>query len=143
MKRHIIVLVLATLSASIVVFAQEPLSEEEARAKTLENIYKVVETQIERETKAYDLEDWQIFKIDSTLVHDFMAFSDEFAALKKRGVEKSDYYMKVQDKWYEQIYNTYRTILNDEQWEKYLKSGAAKEKKARDRRAAQSEVKKK
>jgi hypothetical protein len=43
--------------------------------------------------------------------------------------------MTVQDKWLEAIYQSYLRILNENQKAKYLKSGAAKAKKARDKRA--------
>ena len=36
----------------------------------------------------------------------------------------------------EQIYQAMHKVFNEEQWEKYLKSGAARDKKARDKRAA-------
>jgi len=143
MKRYLIVSALAALLFPATMFAQQPFDEEEARAKNLEMVYELVEQIIDRDTKTYNLEDWQVFKIDSTLVHDYMALIEAKTALSKRGVDKADYYIALQDKWTEQIYNSYRSILNDEQWEKYLKNGAAKEKKARDRRAAQNEVKKK
>jgi len=143
MKRYLIVLATAVLFNPFVMFAQQPMNEEEAMEKNLEMVYEVVEQIIDRDTKVYELEDWQVFKIDSLLVHDYLALIEERNALSKKGVEKADYYIAIQDKWSEQIYNSYRTILNDEQWAKYLKSGAAKEKKARDRRAAQTDVKKK
>jgi len=34
----------------------------------------------------------------------------------------------------EKIYESFRKILNEEQWQKYLKSGALKAKNARDKR---------
>ena len=40
----------------------------------------------------------------------------------------------VRDKWMEQIDNTYRRIFNDAQWAAYLKSGAGKSQKAREKR---------
>ena len=50
-------------------------------------------------------------------------------------MESSDIYQQIQDKWSEQMYLAIHKILNEQQWEKYLKQGAAREKKARDKRA--------
>ena len=36
----------------------------------------------------------------------------------------------------EQIYNAFSKVFDEDQWAKYLKQGAAREKKARDKRAA-------
>ena len=47
-----------------------------------------------------------------------------------------DIYQTTQDKWAEQIYNALQKVFDEDQWAKYLKSGAARDKKARDKRAA-------
>ena len=50
-----------------------------------------------------------------------------------------DIYTKASDKWAESIYVAFRKVLNDDQWAKYLKSGAARDKKAREKRKAKME----
>lgn len=112
----------------------QAMSPEEREKALFDSIDKT----IERQTELMDLADWQIFRIDSTLVHDYKAMSTEIEELSKAKVSSMDIYTKAQDKWMEQIYNSYRKILNDEQWEKYLKQGAGREKKARDKRAAKA-----
>ena len=47
-------------------------------------------------------------------------------------------YQAVQDKWWDQIDATYKIIFNPQQWAAYLKSGAAKAQKAREKRKAQT-----
>jgi hypothetical protein len=47
-------------------------------------------------------------------------------------------YQVVQDKWMEQIDNTYKKIFNPQQWAAYLKSGAGKMQKAREKRKAKT-----
>ena len=111
--------------------AQGPQSEEER----LKSLYEAVDKEIERQTTSLDLEDWQIFRIDSTLTHDYQAMTDELLSLQKSKVGNSSAYQDVQDKWSEAIYRSYERILNKEQWEKYLKNGALRAKKARDKRA--------
>ena len=48
-------------------------------------------------------------------------------------------YNATRDKWMQQIDDTYRRIFTDEQWAAYLKSGAAKSQKAREKRKAKVE----
>jgi hypothetical protein len=45
-------------------------------------------------------------------------------------------YQMTYDKWMEQIDRTYKKIVTAEQWAAYLKSGAARAQKARDKRKA-------
>ena len=133
MKR--ILLMALALVAGLQAFAQTPSPEEQEKA-----LYESVDKTIERFTDLLDLEDWQIFRIDSMLTHDYKAMTDEMQALSKSKVSNYDLYTAVQDKWGEQMYNGYRTILNDEQWAKYLKQGAARAKKARDKRAEKAQA---
>ena len=49
-------------------------------------------------------------------------------------ISNSSLYIGVQDKWMARIDSTYRTIFTESQWATYLKNGAAKQQKARDKR---------
>lgn len=97
-------------------------------------------TEAERLERLLDLEYWQVFYVDSTLQHDFQAMQDEFASLRKAKVSNSAMYIAVQDKWMEKIDSTYRKFFSDAQWKAYLKSGAAKQQKAREKRKAKTEA---
>ena len=77
--------------------------------------------------------------MDSILNHDYRAMQEELNSLASAKVSNSDIYMKTSDKWAENIYQAFRKVLNDDQWTKYLKSGAAREKKAREKRKAKME----
>ena len=112
--------------------AQQPQSEEEELKQLREVIDKTVaayETQLR-------LEDWQSFYVDSILTHDYDALRLELKALREAKVSNVDIYQVTQDKWAEQIYNALQKVFDEDQWAKYLKSGAARDKKARDKRAA-------
>ena len=85
-----------------------------------------------------DLEDWQIFYVDSTLQHDFAALEQELKTLQGAKVGNRDLYLSVQDKWMEQIDATYHRLFTEEQWAKYLKNGAARAQKARAKRKAKA-----
>ena len=111
---------------------QQQLSPEEREKKMEEFIQK----EVERMESNLKLEDWQVFYADSILHHDYNALQEELNALQESKVSNPDLYTIANDKWAEQIYNAMHGILNDEQWEKYLKSGAGRSKKARDKRKA-------
>ena len=122
----------AFLLLPMCVFAQRTQYDKEEQKKLDEAIDK----QVEHYTEFLDLEDWQSFYVDSILRHDMYALRDEVMDLSDAKVSNPDLYFVAQDKWHEKIYNSFRKVLDDEQWAKYLKAGAEREKKARDKRAA-------
>ena len=122
--------VLATLSFPCALHAQELGSE------TDEQLREVIEHQIETYTDRLDLEYWQVFYVDSIMTHDYTALTAELQELSDSKVTNTEAYERVQDKWAEQMYNAYREVFNDQQWQKYLKAGAARDKMARDKREA-------
>jgi hypothetical protein len=83
-----------------------------------------------------DLEDWQVFYVDSTLKHDFPAMMAEYDQLRKAKVTNTAMYQAVQDKWMDQVDRTYQRLFTEEQWKLYLKAGAGKAQKAREKRKA-------
>ena len=103
------------------------------------DIYEQAEMEADRLQRVLDLEDWQLFYVDSTLKHDYPAMMAEYEELRKSKVANTSLYVAVQDKWMEQIDATYRKIFNEEQWAKYLKNGAAKAQKGREKRKAKAE----
>ena len=108
--------------------AQEPTKQPD--------IYERAETEADRLQELLDLEDWQVFYVDSTLKHDYPAMMAEYDQLSKSKVSNQSLYQQVYDKWMEQVDKTYKRIFTDEQWTAYLKSGAARAQKARDKRKA-------
>ena len=105
------------------------------------DVYEQAEAEADRLQRVLDLEDWQVFYVDSTLKHDLPAMMAEYEELKKSKVTNSSLYMAVSDKWMEKVDASYRKIFNDEQWAAYLKQGAAKAQKARAKRKAKAEGK--
>ena len=100
------------------------------------DIYEQAEQEADRLQRLLDLEDWQVFYVDSTLKHDFPAMMAEYDELRKAKVANQSMYQSVHDKWMEQIDNSYKRFFTQEQWTAYLKSGAARAQKARDKRKA-------
>ena len=105
------------------------------------DIYEQAELEADRLQRVLDLEDWQTFYVDSTLKHDFPAIMAELEELKNAKVANTSMYQAVQDKWLDQIDATYRRIFNDEQWAAYLKQGAGKAQKAREKRRLKAQGK--
>lgn len=101
------------------------------------DVFEQAEMEADRLQRLLDLEDWQVFYVDSTLKHDFPAMMSEYDKLKSSKVTNSSIYIAVQDKWMDQIDATYKKIFNEKQWAAYLKSGAARAQKMREKRKAQ------
>ena len=106
------------------------------------DIYEQAEMEADRLQRVLDLEDWQVFYVDSTLKHDFPAMMAEYDKLRNSKVSNTSLYIAVQDKWMDHIDATYRKIFTDEQWAAYLKSGAGKAQKAREKRRLKAQGKK-
>ena len=120
---------LLALALSVPAFAQEQEPQDQEK-----KLRESIEASLEKYEKTLELEYWQVFYLDSIMTHDYGAMMKELESKSKAKVENSDIYIQVQDKWNEQMYNSFRKVLNEEQWNKYLKQGAAREKKARDKR---------
>ena len=115
--------------------------EASAQQQEQPDIYEQAETEADRLQRLLDLEDWQTFYVDSTLKHDFPAMMEEFTQLQTSKVSNTSIYQDVRDKWMDQIDATYKRIFTEEQWAAYLKSGAGKAQKAREKRRAKAQGK--
>lgn len=127
--------VLVLLSAFCVkAYAQQPQEKPD--------LFEQAEMEADRLQRVLDLEDWQVFYVDSTLKHDYQQMIAEYEELQKSKVMNTSMYQAVHDKWMEHIEVTYRRIFDDSQWAAYLKSGAGKAIKAREKRKAKAAGKK-
>jgi hypothetical protein len=122
------------LSGMLMLVFQNGLSAQEQPKQP--DIYQQAEMEADRLQRLLDLDDWQVFYVDSTLKHDFPAMMADYEELKKAKVANQSMYQDVHDKWMDQIDKTYMRIFTDEQWAKYLKNGAARAQKARAKRKA-------
>lgn len=125
-------LIIALMSFCIVSNAQQPEEPD---------IFEQAEAEADRLQRVLDLEDWQVFYVDSTLKHDYPAMIAEYDVLRQSKVANSSMYVAVQDKWMEKIDSSYRRIFTETQWRAYLKSGAAKAQKAREKRRLKAQGK--
>lgn len=120
--------------------AQNPPGEEE-KEKREKQLLEFIDKEVQRLSSFLDLEYYQEFWVDSTLNHDFHAMQEELEALQASKVSNPDIFVAVQDKWMQAIYDSYQRFFTEGQWKKYLKSGAAREQKGRDKRRAAREAK--
>ena len=105
------------------------------------DIYEQAEMEADRLQRVLDLEDWQVFYVDSTLKHDLPAMIAESEQLRAAKVANVSMYQEVRDKWWDQIDATYKRIFTQEQWAAYLKQGAGKAQKARAKRREKAQGK--
>ena len=132
-------LCLALAAAAALVSASFATAQEPEKKP---DVYEQAEIEADRLQKVLDLEDWQVFYVDSTLKHDYPAMMAEYDKLRNSKVSNTSLYIAVQDKWMDHIDATYRKIFTDEQWAAYLKSGAGKAQKAREKRRLKAQGKK-
>lgn len=111
--------------------------EREAEEKKMEKEFReVIDDQVRKYEENLDLAPWQSFYVDSILTHDYKELREKLMKYSESKMTAMGPYQDAQDECGEKIYNSFHKILNEEQWAKYLKSGAGADKKARDKRAA-------
>lgn len=125
--------IIILLCLPICLSAQQSQTDPEKEEKQMRT---AIDSQIETFTRTLKLEDWQVFYLDSIMTHDYTAMRDELKSLSEAKVGNSDAYQMTQDKWMEKMYQAFDKVLDRDQWAKYQKSGAGRDKKARDKRAA-------
>ena len=129
--KSVFIFLFAFLSLSCLgAYAQEQPEDEE---KKLE---ESIELALEQLEKNLQLESWQVFYLDSIMRHDYTTMRDELKQLQSAKVANTDLYYQIQDKWMDKMYYAFQGVLNGDQWTKYTKGTVAREKKARDKRAA-------
>lgn len=135
MKRTIRTIIMSLTAAAGLTATVPALAQDDKKQPTMEEL---AAKEADRLGELLDLEDWQIFYVDSTLQHDYNALDQEMKQLQGAKVGRSDLYISVQDKWMDRIEESYQRFFTEEQWAKYLKSGAARARKAREKRKAKS-----
>lgn len=130
MKKILFALLSMLFFVSVNAYAQE---QGEQKQPTPE---EMAAKEADRLADLLKLEYWQVFYVDSTLQHDYAAWQEEVKKLQAARVDNYDLYTITSDKWMEQIDKTYKKLFTPQQWAAYLKSGAAKQQKAREKRKA-------
>lgn len=81
-----------------------------------------------------ELDAAQIFLADSVLRHNYQALMDEFEKMKSSGMQSTNSYKTVSEKWMQKCKDAFQLFLDEQQYIKYLKHlGEGKEyKKGKD-----------
>ena len=87
--------------------------------------------------RSLNLEDWQVFYVDSTLKANFNTLQFELEKLHKAKVTNTSLFQKVKDDCWDRIDADFKKWFTEKQWAAYLKSGAAKQQKQREKRKMQ------
>ena len=133
MKFYHLLSAVAALSLSVLA-AKAQNTAHQTPEQQEKQMLEFVDKEVQRLSTMLELEYWQEFYVDSTLTHDFKAMSEELESMQKAKVENRDLYVTVQDKWMQQIDNSYKRFFTPEQWAKYWKSGGKRAQEARDKR---------
>lgn len=135
MKHYLAVVLFAALFILPARAQQEDLTPEQRERK----LYEYIDKEVERLTSLLKLDEGQQFYVTMTLTECLQGLQNEFASLSSSGVQNSDLYQVVQDKWMEKIDQDYESYFTPAQWKKYLKSGAERARKARAKRREKAE----
>lgn len=126
---------LSILACSLFLLVAAPGALAQQKERTPEEI---ASQEAERLETLLGLEGWQVFYVDSILQNNYSHMQAELYGLRDSKVENVDLYVSVRDKWNQLTYDAFSKVFNEDQWNRYLKSGAGKEMKLRQKRAAKA-----
>lgn len=125
---------LSSVLAVILTFSTSFLCDIKAQDQKPFDVTLMAEEEANRLQKLLDLDDWQVFYVDSTLKVGYLKLQADLESLKKSKVSNVSIYQEVRDVCADNIDASYKKIFNEDQWAAYLKSGAAKQQKQRAKR---------
>ncbi len=99
---------------------------------------KQIKQQVDYFIETYHLDDIQAFRLDTLLQHYLPIYTEEVDKLKASGISMMESFQPMLDRWADFFDRSYEKIFTPEQWKRYLKSAAGKEKKKRDIRMAEA-----
>ena len=126
---------MSILACSLFLLGAAPGALAQQKERTPEEI---ASQEAEKLETLLGLEGWQVFYVDSILQNNYSHMQAELYGLRDSKVENVDLYVSVRDKWNQLTYDAFSKVFNEDQWNRYLKSGAGKEMKLRQKRAAKA-----
>ena len=118
--------ILAGLSSEAMAQSQEPV-----------DIELLAEEEADKFQRLLGLEDWQTFYVDSTLKANFHILQVELEKLHRSKVTNTNLFQQVKDECWDRIDSDFKKWFTEKQWAAYLKNGAAKLQKQREKRKMQ------
>ena len=137
MKRTII---LCSFVAALLLFPTALFAQEQDDSQEIENM---AAEQAEVISKQVELNDYQLYQVDSALPVNYAAMIDELNKIRKSGAQNQEMYKNAQEKYLDFIDEAYQRIMTGPQWEKYMKSSYGKAMKRRESDRIKAEKKKK
>ena len=134
MKSYINAVIL--VMASMLFFS---VQNADAQSQEPVDLNMLAEEEADKLARLIDLEDWQVFYVDSTLKANFFQLQVELEKLQKAKVTNTDIYQEAKDRCWDEIDRNYQKWFTPEQWKAYLKTGAAKLQKQRAKRKEKRE----
>ena len=96
MSRTVLITFLS--AAGFFLFGGQALRAQEQQQKEID-VMEFAEKEADRLQQLLNLDDAQVFYVDSILNHDYRAMQAEFIEMNKSKVSNTDYYLMIQDKW--------------------------------------------
>ena len=126
--------------ASMLISVFSLFSAYEASAQNPEppDMNQIAEEEADRLQRLLDLEDWQVFYVDSTLKANYAQLQVEYDKLQTSKVGNIVLYQEAHDRCSDRIDAAYKSFFTEKQWALYLKNGAAKLQKQRAKRKEKS-----
>ena len=126
--------------ASMLIGVFSLFSTYEAAAQNPEppDMNKLAEEEADKLQRLLDLEDWQVFYVDSTLKVNYAMLQAEYDKLQTSKVGNIVLYQEAHDRCSDRIDAAYKSFFTEKQWALYLKNGAAKLQKQRAKRKEKS-----
>ncbi|MBO8429358.1 MAG: hypothetical protein IAC68_05465 [Bacteroidetes bacterium] len=119
------------LAASVALLLSPALFAQEQEMPSADDMALMEVEVLEEEL---ELDATQIFLADSVLRHNYQALMDEFEKMKSSGMQSTNSYKTVSEKWMQKCKDAFQLFLDEQQYIKYLKHlGEGKEyKKGKD-----------
>ena len=119
------------LAASVALLLSPALIAQEQEMPSADDMALMEVEVLEEEL---ELDATQIFLADSVLRHNYQALMDEFEKMKSSGMQSTNSYKTVSEKWMQKCKDAFQLFLDEQQYIKYLKHlGEGKEyKKGKD-----------
>lgn len=128
---HKFIFTIALVAAMTASFSAAAQQQESQLPDPMEMAAKMAD-QLEKEL---DLDIAQVFKVDTLFQHVYSGYYEEVDKLAKAGVpSNSSQYIRASDIWGRYADDKLQQMLTEEQWAKYLKTDAGRNKKRRDKR---------
>ena len=129
--KHTTIISLALTAAFACIWTGSHAQNQQEKPKTTE---EMAAQQADLLGERLNLEYWQVFYVDSILRTNFKGMEEDIKRLGAMNVSMESLYMEVQDKWGEKTDEAFKKLFTDEQWKKYLTTGAKKAIKEREKR---------